>query len=885
VNPEIERLLELAAQVPSEARPEVLARECSTPGARDEVWDLLRYAEEAECCFDHAIQGVASSLITGLEPQPGDVIGSYRIVKPIGQGGMGRVYLAERADGEIEQKVAIKLLRAGGLGMRWRERFLKERQLLASLHHPSIVHVIDAGHTEDGRPFLIMEHVDGVPIDHYAAGIGVRELLKLFGQVCEGVSHAHRHLIIHRDLKPSNILVDAMGRPKLLDFGIAKLLNDTGDATQVPEQLLTPNYASPEQLRGEAQSTATDIYSLATVLYKLLTGAAPRESGRSGVSGEAVPPSQVNPGSPEDLDIVVGKALRPEPEERYGSVDDFAGDIRAVLEGRPVQARGNDVWYRTRRYLRRYWMPVTAVFVVMMSLSAGLWMVNRERRIADRERAIAEQRFTDVRQLADRLFDIDVQVAQLPGGSRTRQLIVDTALEYLRRVSADARMEPGLALELGNAYMRVARVQGVNISPNLGQTAQADQTAQTAQALIDSVLAQQPGNRIALLRAGQIAHDRMLLAAAAGRQDQVLRFAGTSVDRLDQFLATRPLNASSDHMDAQQVIIGLMNAANHYMKAGRFDEAIRIAQRANSLAHATNWPAQAGAALMIVALSHRAAGELEQALQAIRESVRLLEPEPGETRVGRLQPYGLALIREGQILGEDQAISLSRPEEAIAFLEQGRRIGWDFARRDEGDFGSQHRVFFADTRLAGILRHSDAARASALYDEALGRLAAVAANGSAARDEAETLAASVYPLLQLGRRDEARKRLDGALERLRQLDQYPARQIELGSPADYTLRALAEYEAACGHVRDGAARYEELLRLVEAAGSEAETSLEDAVTLSELYGAASRLERRAGRTNPAARLEAQRLRLWQDWDAKLPGSIFVHRRLRTAQAR
>jgi len=257
VNPQVEKLLEVTARIPSERRTKILERECPDPALRAEVAALLQYADEAECYFDNVIQGVATSLLTRLEPSPGDIIGSYRIIRPIGHGGMGSVYLAERSDGEIEQNVAIKLLRADTHRPGWRGRFLKERQLLASLHHPSVVHVVDAGHTADGRPFLVMEHVDGVPIDRYAAGIEVRERLKLFVRVCEGVSYAHRQLIIHRDLKPSNILVDRAGQPKLLDFGIAKLLDETGEVTQLADQLLTPALNKCEGRRRARQRMCT----------------------------------------------------------------------------------------------------------------------------------------------------------------------------------------------------------------------------------------------------------------------------------------------------------------------------------------------------------------------------------------------------------------------------------------------------------------------------------------------------------------------------------------------------------------------------------------------------------------------------------------------------
>ena len=209
-------------------------------------------------------------------PEP-ERCGQYRLIRPIGSGGMGAVYLAVRDDGEIDRQVAVKLLR-GDEAPAWRKRFLQERQLLASLNHPSIARLFDAGHTADGRPYLVMEFVDGVAIDEYARALDWRAKLALFVAVCDGVAHAHKHSIIHRDLKPSNILVDPSGRPKLLDFGIGKVLGARADQTRTVERLLTPAYASPEQLRGDIQGVGTDIYSLGAVLYRLVTGRAPRES-------------------------------------------------------------------------------------------------------------------------------------------------------------------------------------------------------------------------------------------------------------------------------------------------------------------------------------------------------------------------------------------------------------------------------------------------------------------------------------------------------------------------------------------------------------------------------------------------------------------------------
>ena len=274
----------------------------------------------------------------------------YRLLGPLGEGGMGSVWLAERQDGEIQQQVAIKFV--GSVYRRaWRDRFLQERQLLASLSHPSIVRVIDAGHMPDGAPYLVMEYIAGRRVDDAAAEMPLRERLQLFLRICDGVAHAHRRLIIHRDLKPSNILVDESGQPKLLDFGIAKLLDASAELTGTVERIMTPGYASPEQARGGVQTTATDIYSLGAVLYKIVTGrvahsqddAAGNASGERSTLREFVPPSRLNAAVPVDLDYIVRKALREEAEERYATVEGLASDVQALLDSRPVEARAGDL--------------------------------------------------------------------------------------------------------------------------------------------------------------------------------------------------------------------------------------------------------------------------------------------------------------------------------------------------------------------------------------------------------------------------------------------------------------------------------------------------------------------------------------------------------------
>ena len=876
MNHELRALFREVLDLPPGERERVYAERGIGPEIRAEIESLLRFDSTdvdplADCVSDAAGEALRSA-------GAGEMVacGPYRLVRLLGSGGMGTVYLGERTDGEIQQQVAVKLLGAGGHRPVWRDRFLKERQLLASLSHATIVHVLDAGHTQDGRPYLVMEYVEGLPIDVYAAEVGLRDRLALFLRVCDGVSHAHRRLIIHRDLKPSNILVDSSGQPKLLDFGIAKLLDDSGDETQTVERLMTPGYASPEQLGGANQTTATDIYSLGAVLYKLLTGRSPHETGTgSAPSIEVItgarripPPTRLNPALPNDLDYVLRKALRTEPDERYASVDAFASDIRAVLERRPVEARSGDTWYRTRRFLRRHWLPVAASAVTVAALSLGLY-------VADRARAIAQHRFMEVRQLANKLFDVDVAVRGADGITKARQLIVTTSLEYLRRLGAEAHGDPDLALDLGTAYMRVARVQGVPIAPNLGQTKEAWQSLGSAEGLIESVLAAEPRNRTAWLRMAQIAHDRMILAGIRGSPAEALRLAHKSAGWLDQYLNSGPVALS----EREQVVIVANNVANRYRKAGQFDDAMRLCRRGIDIARSVNLPDQAGAMLLTTSAIYHDRGELDQALGDIREAVKALEPAAGGASFGRLFTFALALIRQGEILGEDEGISLGRREEAMVPLERAFGLLEGMVQKDSNEFTSRQRLATAGLDLGDMLRHSDPRRAVAIYDETRAHLAEIKGNPNLERKEVEALAACSYPLRQLGRNAEARQRLDAAFARLRQLNLYPARQIELGGEADAALRALAEYESGTGNLPRAVGIYQDLIEKVLAGSPKPESSLADALDLSNLYGAAARLHRRTGRTDLASSLEARRLDLWRQWDRKAPENAFIRRQL------
>jgi serine/threonine protein kinase len=803
--------------------------------------------------------------------------GPYRLGNLLGRGGMGSVYVAERADGEVKQRVAVKLLRPGADPPQFRQWFLSERQILASLSHPNIARLLDAGHREDGQPYLVMEYVGGKTIDVYCAGLSVRHKIALFLKVCAAVSYLHRNLVVHRDLKPSNILVTEEREPKLLDFGIAKILDSAGDVTVTNVRMLTPEYASPEQAGGERMTTATDIYSLGAVLYKLLTGASPYQStGKSPASSTSPrkisPPSKLAPDLKGDLEAILLKALREEPQERYASVEQLSGDLENYLASRPIRARTGDVWYRIRKFLRRYWLPALAAILTIGSLTVGL-------AVANHERAIAERRFTDVRQLANKLFDIDDRVSKLPGSTETRRLIVETSLEYLRRITADVRMAPALALEVGTAYLRVARVQRSDTA--LGQTQLAEGNDKKALALIDFVLASEPSNRIALLRAAEISQEQMQIASQRD-QDEALQFARKTDQRLQAYLKTASLEHPLDRAEAEGVILVLLNVANIYGFAEQFNDSIATSRRAIDLARTANWPAYIGAAELNLAIVYQEQGRLDEALQAIQEATLILEPATGEKSVGKPLAYVSALIHAGSILGEDGGISLNRPDEALTYLEHARQTADDLAQHDPNQFGSRERVFSANVMMSGILSRSDPSRALELCDEALRRLAEIKEHPIARLHEAETLAGSTYALRRLGRGAEAHRRLDIAFDKLRKLGAYPSDTIKPGTEVDKALSALADYEAENNNFQRSIAVYEELLRKGAAAGAKPRTSLADALQESRVFAALGALYPQVHQTDSKSAIESRRLELWRYWDSQLPGNSFVRRQLEAA---
>jgi tetratricopeptide (TPR) repeat protein len=449
-----------ALELPPSARPAFLA------DADPAVAGLLAHHE----------QSTANHWLDFHLHSPPQQIGPYRILKPLGQGGMGAVFLAQRDDGAFRQLVAIKLIRPSAIPDS-ALRFRQERQILADLQHPHIARLLDGGETASGAPYLVMEYIDGRPLLSFSGPL--RSKLHLFLQLCQALQYAHSNLIVHRDLKPANILVTPANEIKLLDFGIAKILGPLD--VNSTSGLLTPAYASPEQFLGDSITTASDVYSLAAVLHEFLTARpALRTEGLSvrqivdAVQNTQPAPAGINP----DLDAILARALRKEPRHRYPSVEQFAADLQRHLDGFPVHARANTLSYRAGRWIRRNRFPLAAAAAFLFTVAAGLTAT-----IAERNRA--EHRFAQVRKLAHAvLFDYQDAIAPLAGSVQVRSRMLTDSLEYIESLSAEAAGDASLLEELAQAYQQIGMVQGNANFSNLGDSRSALQSYQHALALL-----------------------------------------------------------------------------------------------------------------------------------------------------------------------------------------------------------------------------------------------------------------------------------------------------------------------------------------------------------------------------------------------------------------
>lgn len=567
---QLQRLKEIfhsAQQLRPNERSNFLDQACGDDTElRAEIDALLKSDQAADGFMVDPPAQLAAEVFGQVETSSavGRTIGRYKLIERIGAGGMGEVYLAERADQQFKMQVAIKLIKRGMDTESVLRRFQHERQILASLEHPNIARLLDGGETEDGLPYFVMEHVKGERIDRYAESkiLSINERLELFRQVCGAVSYAHQHLVVHRDLKPSNILVTPEGVPKLLDFGIAKIMQagDGADsfATITMMPMMTPDYASPEQIEGAHATTLSDIYSLGAVLYELLSGQPPHRLKTT--RDEPPRPSTVIGQHPSairnqkslrgDLDNIVLMAMRKDTARRYRSVEQFSDDIRRHLTGRPVMARPDTLSYRAAKFLKRNRLAVSAAALLFLTLVGGImattWQARRatmQEQRARAEQAHAERRFNEVRKLANNvLFDYHDAIKDLPGATKVRERLVKDGLTYLDSLAGEAHGDPNLQRELAAAYVRVGDVRGGLVSGSLGDLTGAIESYRKALAIRETLVAANPTDTQARRDLASNHQKIGVLLNSAGKESDALEHHRKAVSICLELTQEQPAN-------------------------------------------------------------------------------------------------------------------------------------------------------------------------------------------------------------------------------------------------------------------------------------------------------------------------------------------------------
>ncbi len=861
---QIDAVFAAALERPPAERSSYLDTACGDCSAlRREVDSLLALEVEAEDFMEAPVPvpaSLAGAAAAGEEPgaAAGDSVGAYRIVREIARGGMGAVYLAERADDAYRRQVAIKLLRPGMASAALVRRFHGERQILASLDHPNIARLFDGGTTADGRPYLVMEYIDGQPIDEYCDGhrLSVDRRIELFRQVCSAVHTAHQNLVVHRDIKPSNILVAAGpgtgdGVPRLLDFGIAKLLDPAAFPHAVETTLtglrpMTPSYASPEQVRGAAITTASDVYSLGVLLYQLLTGRlphrfaelSPREVERvlteespekpSTAAGEAASrgtrPRELRRQLAGDLDNIVMKALRKEPARRYGSVEQLSEDLHRHRVGLPVLARQDALGYQVATFLRRHKLAVAVAGLILalvlafagaMARQAALTARQRDRAElararAEQERQRAEQQQERAEQVSDFLVDLFKQVDPwtTSGDAVTAREVLDRGAEKIERELGD---QPEVRASLLDAIGVVYRNLGLydDAAPLLEQALETREATLTAEHPEDPLWA---GPRIGR---PDFRHELLDLAESlfhvAGLYQLKARYAEAE-PLYRRALEIRENALGQDHFDLVEI---LNRFSDLQRRRGELPEAESLARRALEIARRTlgsDHPQVAGCLASLGGIRHRQ-GEAEEAEGLLEEALAINEKAYGDvhaTTAAFLYNLGTLRYARGEL------------DEAEAFLSRSLAAYEKVLGAGHPNYATNLFVLAAVAKSKG-----DLAVAEERYRRALELL------GQALGEEHTLIATCLHQLGELlvaaGRSAEAEPLLRRSLalrekllgpshplvaESLRGLADLRQRQDRLAEAERLYLRALGIWESQPGHeATEGIPQsYAELLR-------------------------------------------------------------------------
>jgi serine/threonine protein kinase len=795
----IEAILDEVLELEPSARAEALDRACAGDAILRAHVDRLiaadtdadQFLETPAMVYAAGIVSAASSGIQAEEQeQPGDRIGPYSLIREIGHGGMGRVFLAKRADGQFDQLVALKLVRHGSYGGEILGRFLRERQILARLQHPNIARLLDGGVSADGRPYFAMEYVEGEPITAYCnrRSLDVSARLALFALVCDAVQYAHQNLVVHRDLKPSNTMVTAEGQVKLLDFGIAKVLQpDEGDAPNEVEATLTrlgsgpmtPEYAAPEQVRGEAVTTATDVYALGALAYELLTGRGPHQLSKltaaeveravterdilrpSAVVGRDTDRRHLRGALRGDLDTIVMTALQKDPARRYASAGALVEDVRRYQSGLPIAARRDSVGYRTSKFVRRHAIGVTATALVLLSLVGGFIGMAWQARVASREAAKARE----VSRFLSSLFEVadparanaaDITALDLLNRGATR---IETELAGQPDVQADMMLLVGrIYRDLGvfdRAQPLLDRALALRASGG-GQSSPAAAEAMTELALLWQAKghpdeAERLQREVLAMRrdvrrtdhadVGKTLRDLAAVLAGRGKLEEAEAFQREA-------LALHEARYNGEHAEVASDLEGLQSILR---TRGRSSDAIPIARRALDMRMKLLGPdhLETATAMNNLAILHYDKWELPEAERLYRQVLefdkrRLGEVHPNTATVtnnlafvlrdrGQYEEaerlYRTALDLDHRLFGKEHPyVATVMNNLAVLLVARGQH---DEARRlFEGSLAMFRRVYGDDHwrigavqgGLAGVLSLSGDQKAESLFRTAIAHL-------------------------------------------------------------------------------------------------------------------------------------------------------------------
>jgi tetratricopeptide (TPR) repeat protein len=756
-----------ATNLPLDSRFAFLQSNCLDDQVRREVLSLLEYDSDGaeirvNATLEDVLKEAAQAVLSEGSTAPARRVGAFEIGRLLGSGGMGSVYEAHRVDGEVRQRVAVKFAGSGTTDSAMvresmHRRFQQERQVLGALRHPYIAGLIDAGTTADGVPYAVIEQVDGIPIDSYCdrAVPAIEDRVRLVLKLCEAVQFAHGNLIVHRDIKPDNVLVTPDGIPKLIDFGVATGLEE--DATMTMTRAFTPAYASPEQARGPAATVATDVYGIGSILYRLVTGAKPRELNGSAsevmrrISEEDVRrPSTLRPDLKGDLENILMKALQREPDRRYRSVLELADDLERYLARRPVRASPDSVLYRSRRFVRRHWVPLgaTCALVGALAISTAVLAVERQNAM----RRAAENR----RLAATLLFDVHDEIGGLASGAKARAGLSAIAVRYLEGLERDHGADPEFAWELLSAYSRLGQSLGGGAS-SIGDVSTAVRLAKKTLQL--GAIVENAGPAPDRLQKLFAAYEGLVPVFQQAHRPTEQREAIDRLLRLAPGLGPLRQAEALTHFARY-----LDDHASNREGSEAFERALSILR---TLSGSASMPPGTAARLTTTLVGFGRAqalrGNFAGAVASLEEAIRLAERTVASDpqRITGIRQLHWSHIALGDVFGSPGRFSLGRISEAVAHYSKARTLADGLIRADGNNEVARLDAARAITRIAVAIAADQPAHALELLDQSRAVLGSLGEPVSPPKLDAQFtyLASSVEPLVRLGEFEKARLRL------------------------------------------------------------------------------------------------------------------------------